>query len=339
MAREIATLQTKAALPSETAQPEEREHTALPAPTKMRETTQPTPPLAKVATPTLSGPGICSRTPEIQNEILVALDVQLCQVVNAHELFRITKLPTIKASSIKEGDFHGLVNVERLALRIGSVEANGLTGLERVKDIHVYIENKNGLQRESFSGLENLEELEIVIKGTPFPELPRMQNLKHLSVYGMRPHSSEGEPYTPFKNLPNLETLKLRILLGEEAEETRTEPHHILPALLEGAGNLKEVTIKTRVKPSGHEIQLPEDMFRENPLLERVDIEYPRTFIEKHTFSHLHNLKELLVLNSTSWDPVNEPALVISKASPLYQSIRAGETKPSRYRIVDPTED
>ena len=136
-----------------------------------------------------------------------------------------------------------------------------------------------------------------------------------------------------------METLKLRILIGEEAEQTRTEPYHIPPTLLEGAGNLKEITIETSVTPSGHEIQLPENLFRDNPFLERIEIEYPKTFIEKHTFSHLHNLKELLLLHDGSWTRVKTPPLAISKNSPLYQSIRSGESTLHRYLTVEPTED
>ena len=91
--------------------------------------------------------------------------------------------------------------------------------------------------------------------------------------------------------------------------------------------------------PNGHKIQLPVDTFKENPALERVAIRYPGTFIEKHTFSNLHGLKELSLLASNSWSPVKRPELVISKASPLYESIKSGEKKPERYLIVEATGD
>ena len=80
-------------------------------------------------------------------------------------------------------------------------------------------------------------------------------------------------------------------------------------------------------------------MFKENPTLERVEIAYPRTFIERQTFRHMDNLKELKVLNRTSWDPVKFPELVISKKSPLYESIKSGETRPSRYLMVEAADD
>ena len=55
--------------------------------------------------------GICYRTPELQEVILEMLDVELCQVVNTHELYRIRTL-SVNTPSVKEGDFEGLVNVK-----------------------------------------------------------------------------------------------------------------------------------------------------------------------------------------------------------------------------------
>ena len=49
--------------------------------------------------------GICYRTPELQEAILEILDVELCQVVNEKELFRIRTLGNVNMPSVKEGDF------------------------------------------------------------------------------------------------------------------------------------------------------------------------------------------------------------------------------------------
>ena len=46
--------------------------------------------------------GICYRTPELQEVILEMLDVELCQVVNTHELYRIRTL-SVNTPSVKEG--------------------------------------------------------------------------------------------------------------------------------------------------------------------------------------------------------------------------------------------
>ena len=70
-----------------------------------------------------------------------------------------------------------------------------------------------------------------------------------------------------------------------------------------------------------------------------MEITYLRTFIERQTFRYLDSLKDLKVLNRTSWDPVKFPELVISKTSPLYESIKSGETRPSRYLMVEVADD
>ena len=284
--------------------------------------------------------GICYRTPELQDVILDKLDVDLCQVVNEKELFRITHLG-LNIPSVKEGDFAGFVNVQSMTLRTGEIEANGLRGLDGLREMHLVIQPEQMLRTESFMGLESVEELKIELppESLPqagLPELPELPNLKYLTIRGM--NTEESDP-RPFRNLKNLETLNLEIVLGEEDAETPAEPYLIPASLLEGIGNLKEVSIEAQVRRSGHEVQLPEEIFKGNPALERVEIAYPRTFIERHTFSQLHDLKELKVLNRTFSDPVRFPELVISKESPLYQSIRSGETTPSRYRLAEGADD
>ena len=293
--------------------------------------------------------GICYRTPELQKVILDILDVELCQVVNEKELFRIRDLDSMNVPSVKEGDFAGFVNVQSMTLRTGTIEANGLRGLDGLREMHLVIQPERKLRTESFAGLESVEELRIELPpdglhqtGAPpdgitgLPELPELPNLKYLTIRGMNAEESDS---SPFRNLKNLETLNLRIVFGEDDAETPAEPYLIPASLLEGIGNLKEVSIEARARRSGHGVQLPEEIFKGNPALERVEIAYPRTFIERHTFSQLHDLKELKVLNRTFSDPVRFPELVISKESPLYQSIRSGETTPSRYRLAEAAGD
>ena len=285
--------------------------------------------------------GICYRTPELQKVILGILDVDLCQVVNEKELFRIRNLGNVGMPSVKEGDFAGFVNVHSMTLGTGEIEANGLRGLDGLREMHLVIQPEQELRTESFMGLESVEELKIELRPESLPqaglpELPELPNLKYLTIRGM--NAEESDP-RPFRNLKNLETLNLRIVFGEDDAETPAEPYLIPASLLEGIGNLKEVSIEARVRPNGHEVQLPEEIFKENPALERVEIAYPRTFIERHTFSQLHDLKELHVLNRTHWTPVRPPELVISRDSPLYQSIRSGETIPGLYRLAEAAGD
>ena len=234
------------------------------------------------------------------------LDVELCQVVNTHELYRIREL-SVNTPSVKQGDFEGLVNVEQLSLSTGAIRANGLSGLDGLKELRLSVKDMDGLLTESFSGLQSTQGITISVGsnehiGAHLPELPELPNLKHLRVYKMRPAAPGEGAASPFKNLDNLETLDLTLVFGDEATETRTEPYRLPANLLKGNRKLKEIKIETQVPPGGHEIQLPEDMFKENPALQRVEITYPRTFIERQTFRHLDSLKDLKVLNRTSWD-------------------------------------
>ena len=226
--------------------------------------------------------GICYRTPELQEAILEILDVELCQVVNEKELFRIRTLGNVNMPSVKEGDFAGFVNVENLSLSTREIKANGLRGLDGLKKIHLSIQPEQKLRTESFTGLKSVEELSIGLQQTGFPQLPELPNLKHLTVQGINTEKSDP---SPFRNIRNLEKLDLRIVFGDEDAETPAEPYLIPVNLLKGNKNLKEVRIETWVTPYGHEVQLPEEIFKENPALEQVEIRYPRTFIEKQTFA------------------------------------------------------
>ena len=121
--------------------------------------------------------GICYRTPELQDLILEMLDVDLCQVVNTGELFRIRKLESVNMTSVKEGDFEGLVNVQSMTLRTGTVEANGLQGLDGLKEMHL-VHREGDLTTESFMGLESVEELKVEMKAEDNrPEDPPLTGL------------------------------------------------------------------------------------------------------------------------------------------------------------------
>ena len=137
-------------------------------------------------------------------------------------------------------------------------------------------------QNRIIHGTQSVEELSIGLQQTGFPQLPELPNLKHLTVQGINTEKSDP---SPFRNIRNLEKLDLRIVFGDEDAETPAEPYLIPVNLLKGNKNLKEVRIETWVTPYGHEVQLPEEIFKENPALEQVEIRYPRTFIEKQTFA------------------------------------------------------
>ena len=106
--REVKELRsTEERTPAQSAVQAELESTRTTKTPESQETTKPARP-AETSDGTLTG--ICYRTPELQEVLLEMLDVELCQVINEKELYRIRDLE-VNMPSVKEGDFEGLVNV------------------------------------------------------------------------------------------------------------------------------------------------------------------------------------------------------------------------------------
>ena len=84
----------------------------------------PAPAPTQLMIPTPAGPGICGRTPEIQQAILSTLRISSCRLVTNEELFRITvfyNLPaqgvSLNFTELKEGDLAGLVNLKFIYIK------------------------------------------------------------------------------------------------------------------------------------------------------------------------------------------------------------------------------
>ena len=88
----------------------------------------PTPTAVVIPTPTR--PGICGRTPEVQQAIIETLRIASCRLITEHELYRIRDLPEISAPELRSGDFTGLVNLNSLSVQLGPsvVPAGTFTG-------------------------------------------------------------------------------------------------------------------------------------------------------------------------------------------------------------------
>ena len=91
--------------------------------------------------------GICYRTPELQDIILEKLRVELCQVVNEKELYRIRNLGSVSMPSVKAGDFAGLVNIQSMTLRTGEIEERRPKGPRRPQ--------RNALGHTAGAGTQN----------------------------------------------------------------------------------------------------------------------------------------------------------------------------------------
>ena len=214
--------------------------------------------------PTPSGPGICGRSPEVQQAILTTLRISSCRIVTNEELYRITEFLNRGGSptspdfrDLKRGDLAGLVNMESLQIDGDNEATLGAGALEGSAIRHLKLSSII-VEENAFDGMLGLEELDLY-KMTDIPDLKGagLNSLKRLSI----------ELYT------------------ESGDETPSTP--ATAEQLEGLPNLRHFTIWETTRPTGDEInstnwrgeaspefKIPEDLFKHNPLLEKVEINY-----------------------------------------------------------------
>ena len=129
-------------------------------------------PVTATAVPTpilLDGPGICGRTPIIQNWILDRLKINSCEVITQGEMFRIEdNLEMRYHRSPKAGDFAGLVNILEVELYLAEgsgLSADTFNGMTGVRNLRVRIEGgeegNGSVEAGAFRGLTDLETLEL----------------------------------------------------------------------------------------------------------------------------------------------------------------------------------
>ena len=221
-----------------------------------------TPPAIFIPT-TPSGPGICGRTPEVQQALIEVLKITSCRLITEHELYRITGL-TISAPELRAEGFAGLVNLASLRLEVRPPELEGpglipegtlagsqikhLTiGSDSTSDTQVTFENG------AFDGAY-VESLHVSLeRGRPVRDqqgqltgyrasgrLPKRlpESLTDLSVSG----DIRWLDWRVFQTLPELETLSLTHDEGQ-SEETPT-PYVITLPTGAFAGNAKLRSLK-----------------------------------------------------------------------------------------------
>ena len=341
MSQEITALQTQVAMVRETSEAEEPKGTEQPVPTTRAETPQPTspPPQASIATP--SGPGICGRSPEIQRDILETLEAPLCQVISIPELFRITDLPQMGMTTIRAGDFAGMVNLQELEISAQHVEAEAFAGLDNLTQMTLTTIADGSITQGAFQGLNALESLEIswpkpdgdAEETLTLPEFDSMPSLKHLEIELRIPTFRADQLATLFKNLNSLEDVLIILHVSNPdvqeiplpSETLRQNPK--LESLRIGA-NTEQITF-----------YLPEDFLAENRELKDVSIGkatgYSGSFrVHEYTFSQLEKLETLRVngyLKERKWH-YNE--LKLHESSPLFNIITYGDHRPEGFELV-----
>lgn len=181
---------------------------------------------------TSAGPGICERTPEVQQLIVDTLRIMSCRLITEDELYRITAWRSfegvpfnhVQASTLQAGDFDGLVNMRELKVSAQVIEAGTFAGM-RFEHLTVYInhgtssgeislDKQGAIENGAFDGA-HVDHLTIRLahrEGGPeygyyeavqLPSLPA--TLKGLLITG----DLRRLDWTVFQALPELEYLTL----------------------------------------------------------------------------------------------------------------------------------
>ena len=229
---ELTALQTKTAESQNTSHSgsdrDRRANNAHPTPSNSDQNPQPTTPPPPVVIAPPNGPGICGRSPTIQEAILITLRSPSCQIVTAEELYRIQCFKNIRheceqpkwlwgQKGPKAGDFAGLVNLQQIGISGKfTIQAGTFTG-SAIDHLGL---NVKGIEKGAFEGAAidsmGLTTVGIPIKGTlptsltaltirtkttqsPMQgdELEHLVNLDqfHLTLYGFKDYNELQEAY------------------------------------------------------------------------------------------------------------------------------------------------
>ena len=269
-----------------------------------------------VPPPTPAGPGICGRSPTIQNKLLDVLKIPSCQPITEPELFRITERMTIGFETPPQpGDFTGLVNLQELSIEVmegATLPVGVFHGLDNLKTLTVSMQGNEDshstIEPGAFAGMSSLETLQInwPMNSSNQQRRPTLPPLDHIPTLELLTVTTRGWIFTPqashLRDLPNLKTLVIR---GEDYSET-----------------------------APRWFRLEASLFDSNPALEVVEIgldtNNTQIAIAKDTLIQLHGLNEI------SLSPYSDSEISLSPNSPLMKDILNGRKSPNGYTLIPP---
>ena len=342
---EIAALQNEIAesdsTPDRDHQPPATDQTDMNTPGSPLSTNTPTP--VEAMKPT--GPGICGRSPEIQRTLLAHLNISLCQAVTTPELFRITEFG-VSMTSAQQGDFEGLVNVQDMAISAKQFEPGALKGLDSLEKLTLVVFPDTSLAPTALEGLDELTQITIqkttddqnAEETVELPGFPKLPKLKELVIDKVKSHQDNNWPEDMFSKLPALEVLEINYDLFPTKGKLGFSPD-----LFKNNAQLKVVTIRQDTPPGYDDrhitIEIPENLFQHNTLLEEITFESRIFGIPRDTFANLNNLKELNLSEQHIAGNRLKHRIVLSKQSPLYELLKEEPWRMHGYVLVDTNED
>ncbi len=157
---------------------------------------------------------ICTRTPEVRDEIVRQAGVMLCSAVDANHLAAIVTLDLSQAgiSALQEGDFDGLTGLERLDLGRNSLTAlpeGVFAGLSSLRILYLHFNALNALPEGVFDGLASLERLTLYANGLTALRPRVFSGLSRLERLFLDSNEIAAPPEAVFQGLSSLEYLNL----------------------------------------------------------------------------------------------------------------------------------
>ena len=266
---------------------------------------------------TLAGPGICGRTPEIQNTLINQLGIRSCRAINETELYRVRKIG-FSTESIKPGDLTGFVNLKTLELfGLNEPMTPGVfTGLESLTSLNISMnlpeeEKTATFGAGAFQGMPELKQLGIQNRSEKTPllfEKNAFQGINHLIVLTISGYASiesgtfmgSGEiDYIAFGSLESIPTDGLDGLSVKRLEVGNTK--RIFPGSLDGVEGIQNLIISAD-SSSDVEPRIPKGLFSE---LEELRVVSMNNFKWPPEIE-LNNLEVVCGIKSgtnNNWDP------------------------------------
>ncbi len=176
--------------------------------------------------PTPPGPGICGRSPQVQQKILAQLGSTSCRAITLDELFRITSFRDPKLSwgpqGPKPGDFAGLVNLWYLAVSGNFTLKAGTFAGSAINHLNLNVE---GITPGAFENSHIGEMTLSVYKVLPQRPLPPTLTLLDMTIDTLSPI-----PPDLLANLTELQSLTLSITPHKTTDEYRDANPESTPA-------------------------------------------------------------------------------------------------------------
>ena len=254
----------------------------------------------------IPGPGICGRTPEIQNALINDLNIASCRAINDAELYRVREI-SFDTGNIKPGDLTGFVNLKTLKISglNEPITPGSFAGLKSLTILHIDMklleEETATFGAKAFQGMPELKQLTIQNRSEKAPLLFKknaFQGINHLTILIVNGYASiesgtfnkSGEidhiAFGFLESMPNggLDGLSVKTLGVDNTKR-------IFPGSLDGVEGIQYLNISADLSSLEKLRAVSADPFSD------IELQIP-----KGLFSKLEELRSV-TMNNFKWPP------------------------------------